>query len=646
MRAGSILLLLLVAAGLVAAGVASSLHAHRAVAISAPAVNFDGIGQGFTGPGGTFGGGVAPPDTTGDVGPNNYVQAVNTAYAVFDKAGSVIFGPAPLNTLWSGFGGGCETNNDGDPQVVYDPIADRWVISQFSVSTTPYLQCVAVSQTADPTGAYYRYAFSYGTTDIVEYTKLGVWPDAYYATFNVFAGGTVFNGAKVCAYDRAKMLTGQAATQQCFNTSSSYGDLLPADLDGSRLPPAGSPEYLVSLGATADTLAYWKFHVDWTTPANSTFTGPASLAVAAFTGACGGISGRCIPQAGTAQQLDVLGDRVMQRLAYRNFGDHEALVVNHSVTAGASTGVRWYELRAGGGALSIFQQGTYAPDASYRWMGSAAMDQAGGIALGFSVSSSTLHPQIHYTGRVAGDAAGQMPQGEGTIIDGAGSQTGSSLSRWGDYSSLTVDPVDDCTFWYTNEYLSTNGAYNWRTRIGTFKLPACGVPATATPTATDTPTPTNTATPTLTHTPSPTKTSTPTITPTATATIDPTLDTDGDGCKDYKELLLVPPTDPNNPWDFYSVPIPALFMAPDPTIVFHDGIIGASDAQSVFGYFKKTAKTGSLEYEQDLNLNGIKDGIEYDRSFVGPGQTGPPNGVIGAQDAQLAFAQFKLNYRC
>ena len=437
--------------------------------------NFDGIGQGFSGPAGTFAVNSAPPDTNGDVGPNHYVQIVNTDFAIFNKSGTVLYGPVPINTLWSGFGGGCQTNNDGDPVVVYDPIADRWVISQFSVKTTPYLQCVAVSQTGDPTGAYNRYSFNYGNTDFPDYPKMGVWPDAYYITFNIFANGSTFTGSKVCAYNRTAMLAGAAATQQCFMTSNQFGGLLPSDLDGVRQPPAGSPNYIVGLGAVGNQLAYWKFHVDWTTPANTTFTGPSTLATANFSEACSG-GGTCIPQSGTSRTLDSLADRLMFRLAYRNFGDHEALVVNHSVTAGTSTGVRWYELRPAGGSLSLFQQGTFAPDSNYRWMGSIAMDQSGNMGLGFSVSGSSIHPQIHYTGRLAISPAGQMDQGEASIIDGAGSQIG-SLSRWGDYSMMAVDPTDDCTFWYTTEYIPSDGSFNWRTRIASFKFPGCGTPS-------------------------------------------------------------------------------------------------------------------------------------------------------------------------
>src|SRR3989442_3596248 len=445
----------------------------QTVPLSIPATtsSFDGVGQGFTGPSGTFTVTSAPPDVVGDVGPNHYVQVVNTDFAIFNKTGTPIYGPVPTNTLWSGFGGGCQSNNDGDGTVLYDPIADRWVISQFSVSTTPFLECVAVSQTGDPTGSWNRYAFQY--SNFPDYPKMGVWPDAYYETFNMFnAAGTTYLGAQVCAYDRTKMLAGQAATQQCFSTSTTYGGLLPADLDGSRLPPSGAPNFVLALGATSTTLAYWKFHVDWTTPANPTFPGPSTITVASYSEACGG--GTCIPQGGVSQQLDSLADRLMFRLAYRNFSDHEVVVANHSVTAGSSVGVRWYEIRSPSTTPMLFQSGTYAPNTDFRWMGSIAMDQSGDIGLGFSLSSASLPPAVHYTGRLVGDAAGTMSQGEASIIDGPGSQTGSGLSRWGDYSGMSVDPSDDCAFWYTNEYIPFNGAFNWATRIGSFRFASCG----------------------------------------------------------------------------------------------------------------------------------------------------------------------------
>jgi len=431
-------------------------------------INFDGVGNGVYG----YTVNSAPPDTNGAVGPNHYVQWVNTSFAVFNKSGGLVWGPFNGNTLWSGFGGGCQANNDGDPIVQYDKIADRWIFMQFSVTAPyPYTVCMAVSTTPDPTGSYYRYEFSGFGTEFPDYPKLAVWPDGYYATYNLFNNGVIFTGPRFCSYDRSKMLTGAVATQQCFTLGSQFGGDLPSDIDGKTLPPAGSPDYILEFGTNA--LNLWKFHVDWTTPANTTLTGPTSIPVAAFSAACNG-GGTCIPQGGTTQQLDSLADRVMYRLAYRNFGDHEALVVNHSVTAGSRVGVRWYEIRSPGGTPTVFQQGTYAPDASYRWMGSIAMDRAGDIGLGYSISSSTTHPGIRYTGRLVTDALNTL-QAEASIIDGAGSQTG-GLSRWGDYSSITVDPVDDCTFWYTNEYIPANGSFNWRTRIASFKFASCGTP--------------------------------------------------------------------------------------------------------------------------------------------------------------------------
>ena len=304
-----------------------------------------------------------------------------------------------------------------------------------------------------------------------------MWPDGYYTTFNLFnSSGTQFLGPEICAYDRAKMLLGQSATQQCFTLSSSYGGLLPSDLDGPTAPPAGSPNYVLAFGT--NSLLLWKFHVDWTTPANTTLTGPTNIPVAAFSTACSG-GGTCIPQSGTTQKLDSLADRLMYRLAYRNFGDHESLVVNHSVTAGTSVGIRWYELRNPSGTPTVYQQSTYAPDASYRWMGSMAMDHSGDIGLGYSVSSSSMRPAIRYTGRLAGDPLNTL-QAESSLIEGAGSQI-ANLHRWGDYSSLSVDPSDDCTFWYTNEYLASSGSFNWRTRIGSFRFPSCSGTTTPPP---------------------------------------------------------------------------------------------------------------------------------------------------------------------
>jgi hypothetical protein len=437
-----------------------------------------------------------PPDPNAAVGPNHVVEIVNQHFAVYSKTGTKLYpttGLADTNTIWSGFGGNCEAYDDGDGTVAYDRLADRWVIQQFAFDPNtldpPYTECIAVSQTGDPTGAWYRYAFNGFGDELPDYPKLAVWPDGYYSTFNLFFGAAVYDGPQVCAYQRDKMLLGQAAEQQCHSVQdgdlsgvlpSDINGLLPSDVDGSTPPPAGSPNYLMGVLATSgSSLAFFKFDVDWVTPANTTFTG-SNVSVAPFNLACGGSN--CIPQLNTNQKLDSLGDRLMYRLAYRNFGDHESLVVAHSVASGSTTGMRWYEIRDPGGTPTVYQQGTYGPaDGKYRWMGSAAMDKNGDIALGFSVTSSAMFPSIGYTGRLTGDPLGTMAQGDNLLKAGAGSQkSDASCSsshcalRWGDYSSMSIDPSDDCTFWYTNEYLPSSGNFNWTTWIGSFQLPGCG----------------------------------------------------------------------------------------------------------------------------------------------------------------------------
>src|SRR5258707_227958 len=269
----------------------------------APAVNlgFDGLGNASLG----FTVNSAPPDTNGAVGATQYVQWVNSSFAVFDKStGALVAGPTAGNQLWAGFGGGCQTNNDGDPIALYDKAANRWILTQFSVTTTPFLQCVAVSTTSDATGTYNRYAFQYSNFN--DYPKLGVWPDGYYTSFNMFNGNT-FVGARACALDSASMLAGAAATQVCFQQGSSIGGLLPADVDGNTAPPAGSPNYLMFFGT--NNLNLFKFHVNFATPSSSTFTGPTVIPVTAFSPLCGG--GTCVTQPGTTNKLDSLADRLV-----------------------------------------------------------------------------------------------------------------------------------------------------------------------------------------------------------------------------------------------------------------------------------------------------------------------------------------------
>jgi hypothetical protein len=424
--------------------------------------------------------GFLPPDTNGDVGPNHYVELVNTQIEVFDKrSGASLFGPMPLDVLWSGMPQTvCNSDSDGDPIVLYDSIADRWLVSQFAASG-PFGECIAISKTPDPAGAYFRYFFQFSATDLYDYPHLGVWPDGYYMTANRFQGNT-FLGPAALVFDRARMLAGQAADVQEFDLSPDLDTVTPADLDGPRLPPAGEPAYFAEVDGFSSAINLWRFHVDWANGSNSTLSGPIALGVAAFNSLCLGTL-HCVPQPGTPPppKLDGLGDPLMHRVAYRNFGDHESLVANHaadvSTTAAVHAGVRWYEIRSTppGAPPVIHQQGTYAPDASHRWMASIAMDRDGDIALGYSVSSRSVFPSIRYTGRLAADPLGVLPQGESTLVEGRGSQLDRS-GRWGDYSMMAVDPVDDCTFWYTNEYLPATSQGSWHTRIGSFKFPTCG----------------------------------------------------------------------------------------------------------------------------------------------------------------------------
>jgi len=463
--------------------------------LSPPAVNFEGIG--FTG--------VAVPDTVGDVGPDHYVQAVNkTQFAVYDKQGNLQAGPTAINQMWAQPGvpatDPCRLKNGGDVDVKYDPLADRWLLSQFTgagVSDSTFNQCIAISQTPDPTGTWFLYTFpmvdQHNQPIKNDYPKIGVWPDAYYMGSQEGYPAA----ADVWAFDRANMVVGGTARPTIrFRDPGTF--MLPSDLDGATLPPAGAPNVFLRFvdgeqpGAQfggVDRLELRAFHVDWNNPANSTFTALPDLPTAIDRHLCGwtlydDLNG-CIPQPGTTQHLGSWSATPMYRLQYRNFGTRETLVVNHTVDVDGTdhAGVRWYELRRGSdGAWSISQQGTYAPDATHRWMGSVAMDGAGNIALGYSVSSSTVFPGVRYTGRLASDPLGTMPQGEQSIIGGAASLTWTL--RWGDYSAMSVDPVDDCTFWYTQEYVRDNTpAYNkdgqllgtgtWGTRIAAFSFPTC-----------------------------------------------------------------------------------------------------------------------------------------------------------------------------
>ncbi|MAT44136.1 MAG: hypothetical protein CL609_17525 [Anaerolineaceae bacterium] len=446
--------------------------------------------------------GVLPPDTQGDIGydpltgTKYYVQWVNLSFQIWDVTNpsnpNALVGPVNGNALWSGFGGACETINDGDPITLFDPLAKRWMMSQFALPyypSGPFYQCIAISQTADPTGAWYRYAFVVHETKMNDYPKFGVWPDAYYMSVNQFQNSS-WAGAGVVAFEREKMLSGQQARMVYFDlyaVNPNIGGLLPADLDGLTSPPEGLPGLFASVDDASgigplDSIRLWEFDVDWATPQNASFGNPsgsdraianAYLPVTSFN-LMPSIY-YAVPQFNTTVKLDHIGDRAMYRLVYRNFGDYQSLVFNHTVKADGTdrAGVRWYELRNSGTTWTIHQQSTFAPpDDLYRWMGSVAMDHDGNLALGYSLSGTTRYPSIAATGRLSADPLGEMTLGETILMEGGGYQA-HSAARWGDYSMMAVDPLDDCTFWYTNEYLPVSSSTGWVTRISAFRYPTC-----------------------------------------------------------------------------------------------------------------------------------------------------------------------------
>ena len=497
-------------ASILAAMAPQAASLQQALAISAPTANFEGLSN--TDNFNLFGFRVNPPDPVGDVGPNHYVEMVNLAFAVYDKQGNKLLGPVDTGTLWAGFAVEDCTDPSGDPIVLYDQLEDRWILSQFTTRGPQYYDCVAISQTGDPTGAYYRYAFITqpdpdlpGGTFFPDYPKYGVWTNSYLMTTRDF-GDVDEYGISVYALEKNKMLAGnpKARAVQFFLDSNVVplnliGDgLLPADIDGTRRPIArvaapivGTQDDNALYGATIDALNIWEFSVQWKANPVASLAFAAQVPVAPFDSIfpCAPTSRDCLAQPGIAnpaQFLDILSyrQRPTYRLAYRNVGKYESLVTNQSVEAAPGVaGVRWYEIRRSENpkpsTYSVYQQGTFnPPDGVNRWMGSIAQDKNGNMGLGYSVvNGTTVYPGIRYTGRLAGDALGTMGSvGEGTIVAGTGVQR-TTNSRWGDYSSMNVDPVDDCTFWYVNEYYTLAGQLSstagWQTRIGSFKLPGC-----------------------------------------------------------------------------------------------------------------------------------------------------------------------------
>ncbi len=434
-----------------------------------PGVDFNSLGTGF------------PPDTNGDVGPNHYVQAVNTGIGIFSKTGTQL-AAISLNTLFQNAAPPCNANNNGDPVVLYDAQADRWIVSDFSwtdIDNGPYYECIAASKTGDPTGDWWVYTLrtdDASHTWLSDYPKLGVWPDGIYMSANMFdcssnCTSSPYMGARVWAISSTQLYSGAALTTVVFDTGSAYFSLLPSNFRGPT-PPLGTPNYFVANDLSMSALDVFTFHVDWTNPAHSTFGLAAQVAEASYTSPPETVPTR------NGNAVDTLGDRLMMQNQYRDLNGAESLWLAH--TADNPTGIRWYQLNVTGGTIATtpVQQGTYAPaDGLNRWMPSLAVDKFGDMAVGYSAASASQYPDIRYAGRLVTDPPNILGQDEGILANGTGSPTnlcgGATCQRWGDYAGMSVDPVDDCTFWFTTEYYPDSGS-DWQTRISSFRYPACG----------------------------------------------------------------------------------------------------------------------------------------------------------------------------
>ena len=414
-----------------------------------------------------------PPDTDGDVGPNHYVQMINTVSEIFDKNGNSLVGPFPNNLFWQGLGGDCEFDNDGDPVVLYDERADRWLVSQFAITASPFSMCIAISQTSDPTGAYYQYEFDFDR-DFPDYPKLGIWGDSYTMTTRDFRNGRALTGLSAIAMDRTAMLNGNPATLVKFEDGLGNGLIdgyLPADHDGNPTGPA-------IFGGHGDdgntTFELWALDVDWSNPGAATLTSLPGVTVSAFDGVVPSVDQP------NGQPLDDHSFFTMHRLNARDFGTHTSMVVNHTVeTSPGTAGIRWYEFRNSGSGWTLHQEGTFSPDTDDRWMGSMAINANGDIALGYSRSSSTLFPSIYFTGQTADQSGtGIMNVTETLIVAGTGAQENDPVfgggNRWGDYSRMAVDPSDNVSFWYATEYYKETNAFDYNTRIAKFQLDGSG----------------------------------------------------------------------------------------------------------------------------------------------------------------------------
>jgi len=462
-----------------------------------PGATFDGLGEGFTGrefpgaseatadpAGGRGSGRRGGIDISLAAGPDHIFEILDGNFAIFtkkgkrfDSTGKLLYGPIPNNTVFAGFGNRCHVSNNSDSVVRYDQLANRWLIV-VPVFSPPYAMCYAVSATPDPLGPYYRYEFARPL--FPDYPRPAVWPDGYYNPTSTSDNllPEVITQKHDCIADRNKMLKGLPATEQCVVIDGGVF-MLNTDVDGKRVPPKGAPNIMMSTGGTQlmkifddDGIYFYKVHVDWDDPSKTTISAPQKIAVAPYHYLCDGQLSSCVSQPGTERRLDSQGDKLIQRLVYRNFGSHESILAEHSIaTAAHGGGVRWYEFRLDKSRDPVlYQQGTYTPGGFYRWLGSMAMDRKGDIGLGYSFGGDPNYPGQRFAARLANDPKGQLTFQESVLAEGHASQTASL--RWEDYTNITVDPSDDCTFWYVGNYLKA-AATTSTTRIGSFIVPGC-----------------------------------------------------------------------------------------------------------------------------------------------------------------------------
>ncbi|HVS14294.1 MAG TPA: PKD domain-containing protein [Thermoanaerobaculia bacterium] len=462
-----------------------------AVLQTSPGTGATAVGTGFPGTdnnanGQILGFLVAPPDTDGAVGPNHFVQMINLLTTVFDKNGNIVAGggPFPSNAFWSGIGGNCEPNNQGDPIVLYDDVADRWLVSQFGFpdSFNSFSQCVAISQTGDPLGGYNRYEFSFDSIGFNDYPKHGIVSDSITMIANIFrAQGPFFTfaGTFLGVMDKASMYAGQSASLIGFNIGSGEFGFVAGDLDGSGSAPA----LFGTAMSQSSRFDVWEIAVDWPSQSASA-SRIASIPITAYDAdLCSASREACIPQPDGGPSLEAISDRLMHRLQIRDFGAYRTMVTGHTVDVGSGrAGVRWYELRESGGTWSLYQEGTFAPnDGNHRWMASVAMNAAGDLGIGYLLASTNTYVSTAVTGQsAAATGTGLLDAAEQICAAGAGVQL--DVARAGDYSATSVDPVSD-TFWHTNEVFVTTGQFQWSTFVCEFSVGTGEPPPNNPPTA-------------------------------------------------------------------------------------------------------------------------------------------------------------------